>query len=86
MQNQKYNMMESIQATTRSITRSTTEQYQQMHRRSIESSDEFWAEQAVEQLDWYKRWNTVKRRGGLSAQYIGARYLCLCNIDAGIGI
>ena len=35
------------------------EKYLAMYRRSIESPDAFWAEQAEKFVDWYKRWDTV---------------------------
>ena len=40
----------------------TTAQYQEMYQRSIEDSDEFWAEQAESMLDWYKPWESVSRQ------------------------
>ncbi|HET6472309.1 MAG TPA: acetate--CoA ligase [Pseudomonadales bacterium] len=35
--------------------------YIAMYRRSIESPDAFWAEQAEQFVDWYKRWDTVSQ-------------------------
>jgi len=37
------------------------EKYLAMYRRSIESPDAFWAEQADGFVDWYKRWDTVSQ-------------------------
>ena len=37
------------------------EKYLAMYRRSIESPDAFWAEQAEQFVDWYKRWDTVSQ-------------------------
>ena len=37
------------------------EKYLAMYRRSIESPDAFWAEQAEQFIDWYKRWDTVSQ-------------------------
>ena len=34
--------------------------YEEMYARSIESPDEFWAEQAEELIDWFKPWDTVQ--------------------------
>ncbi|MEX1033299.1 MAG: acetate--CoA ligase [Cellvibrionaceae bacterium] len=36
------------------------ERYEKLYQRSIESPDDFWAEQAEEFLTWDKRWNTVR--------------------------
>ena len=35
--------------------------YRQMYQRSVESPDEFWAEQAETFLQWHRRWNTVQQ-------------------------
>ena len=37
------------------------EKYLAMYRRSIESPDAFWAEQAEQFVDWYERWDTVSQ-------------------------
>jgi len=37
------------------------DKYLAMYRRSIESPDAFWAEQAEKFVDWYKRWDTVSQ-------------------------
>jgi acetyl-CoA synthetase len=37
------------------------DKYLAMYRRSIESPDLFWAEQADKFVDWYKRWETVSQ-------------------------
>ncbi|OPX84319.1 MAG: Acetyl-coenzyme A synthetase [Pelotomaculum sp. PtaB.Bin104] len=38
----------------------SVEQYEEMYRRSIENPNEFWAEMAEENLDWFKKWETVE--------------------------
>jgi len=35
------------------------EKYERMYQRSIEDPEGFWAEQADEFLDWFKKWDTV---------------------------
>ena len=35
------------------------EQYDEMYRRSVDDPEGFWAEQAEENLDWMKKWDTV---------------------------
>ena len=35
------------------------QQYEEMYKQSIESPDEFWAEQAEVNLDWFEKWHTV---------------------------
>jgi acetyl-CoA synthetase len=37
------------------------EQYQEMYRRSLEDSDNFWTEMANEYVDWYKKWDFVNK-------------------------
>ncbi len=37
----------------------SVEQYQEMHRRSLEEADRFWAEQAEHYLSWYRKWDQV---------------------------
>lgn len=34
--------------------------YEEMYARSLDDSDEFWAEQAEEFIDWFKPWDTVQ--------------------------
>jgi len=53
-----YPIFDSIKATTHL----TTEQYQDLYRRSLEDKDGFWAEQAEVHLDWYQPWHTVSRQ------------------------
>lgn len=38
----------------------TNEQYLVWYRRSLEDSDEFWAEQAEELVSWYRKWDKVQ--------------------------
>jgi len=38
----------------------SAEQYKEMYRRSVETPNEFWAEMAEENLDWFKKWETVE--------------------------
>ncbi len=38
----------------------STEKYQEMYERSINDSDNFWAEQADEFVTWFKKWDTVQ--------------------------
>ena len=38
---------------------SSMQQYREMYERSINTPDEFWAEQA-EQFCWFKKWNQVR--------------------------
>ena len=38
----------------------TSESYEEMYTRSVESPDEFWAEQAEKTLDWFKPWDSVQ--------------------------
>lgn len=38
----------------------TDEKYQEMYQHSIDSPDEFWAEQANEFIDWFTPWETVQ--------------------------
>jgi len=38
------------------------EEYKQLHKRSLEDEEAFWAERA-EQLSWYKKWDKVKEGG-----------------------
>jgi len=38
----------------------SVEEYEAMYRRSIESPNEFWAEMAEENLDWFKKWESVE--------------------------
>ena len=35
-------------------------EYQRMYKRSLEDSDAFWAEQARENLDWFREWDQVQ--------------------------
>ena len=37
------------------------DKYLAMYRRSIDSPDAFWAEQAETFIDWYRRWDTVSQ-------------------------
>ena len=37
----------------------TREQYEEMYARSIESPDEFWAEQAEKNIHWFSPWDQV---------------------------
>lgn len=37
----------------------TSEQYTEMYKRSVENSNEFWAEQADKFLHWFKKWDSV---------------------------
>ena len=39
---------------------SSIEQYEEMHRRSVEDPDNFWADMAEEHLDWFKKWDKVQ--------------------------
>ena len=45
------------------------DRYNVMYRRSIETPDAFWAEQAETFVDWYKRWDKVSE-----ADFIGGRF------------
>jgi acetyl-CoA synthetase len=36
------------------------ESYKEMYQRSIETPDEFWAEQAEKEIDWFKPWDKVQ--------------------------
>jgi acetyl-CoA synthetase len=45
------------------------EKYAAMYRRSIETPDAFWAEQAETFVDWYKHWDKVSE-----ADFIGGRF------------
>jgi acetyl-CoA synthetase len=45
------------------------DKYEAMYRRSIETPDAFWAEQAETFVDWYKRWDKVSE-----ADFIGGRF------------
>ena len=38
------------------------QQYEEMYKQSIESPDEFWAEQAEVNLDWFEKWHTVSNQ------------------------
>ncbi len=51
-----YPVLESV-AESAHITKET---YEEMYARSIDSPDEFWAEQAENTLDWFKPWDTVQ--------------------------
>ncbi|MBD3609179.1 MAG: acetate--CoA ligase [Gammaproteobacteria bacterium] len=37
----------------------TTEQYDELYKRSIDDPEGFWAEQAEKNLDWFKKWDSV---------------------------
>ena len=50
-----------VPAEFRARARVDREKYLAMYRRSIESPDAFWAEQAEQFIDWYKRWDTVSQ-------------------------
>jgi len=52
----------------RSKTNLTTSQYQEMYQRSLAEPDEFWAEQANEHIDWYKKWDTVSNADFTTAE------------------
>ena len=53
-----YPVKDSIKAATHI----SAEQYNEMYRRSLDDNDAFWAEQAVQHLDWYEKWHTVSRQ------------------------
>ena len=38
----------------------TDKQYHEMYQQSIDSPDEFWAEQANQLIDWFTPWDTVQ--------------------------
>ena len=40
---------------------SSKEQYEDLYKRSLEDADNFWAEQAIKYLSWYKQWDSVPR-------------------------
>ncbi len=40
---------------------SSKEQYEDLYKRSLEDADNFWAEQAIKYLSWYKQWDSVLR-------------------------
>jgi len=50
-----YPVFESIKENTRL----NKAQYEQMYQQSLEAPDEFWAEQAEANLDWFEKWHTV---------------------------
>lgn len=50
-----YPVFDSIKAKTHL----TREQYEEMYKRSIDDSDNFWAEQAEQNLDWFEKWQEV---------------------------
>jgi acetyl-CoA synthetase len=53
-----YPVKDSIKASTH-ITKET---YDAMYKRSIEDPDGFWGEQAETFIDWYEKWDTVRRQ------------------------
>jgi acetyl-CoA synthetase len=71
---------------------SSFDQYQEMYRRSIEDSDNFWAEQA-ERLHWFKKWDTVQNHDFANGKIrwfeggkLNVSYNCLDrHIEAGLG-
>ena len=52
-----YPIFDSIKVNTNM----TAEQYDEMYQRSLSDSDNFWAEQAEANLDWYEKWQEVSR-------------------------
>ena len=50
-----------VPETLRGQTLLTRADYEEMYRRSIDDSDNFWAEQAGEFLDWSKQWEQVQQ-------------------------
>ncbi len=61
--NLNYPVFESIEENTH-LNRS---QYDEMYRRSLSHPNEFWAEQAEENLDWFEKWQTVSSENFHSA-------------------
>jgi acetyl-CoA synthetase len=72
---------------------SSMEQYQEMYRRSLDDSDAFWAEQAEQRLDWFKKWDFVQNHDFANAKIrwfeggkLNVSYNCLDrHIKAGKG-
>jgi len=50
-----YPVFESVKKNTH-LTKS---QYEEMYKKSLANPDEFWAEQAEENLDWFEKWQSV---------------------------
>jgi len=59
-----YPVKDSIAATTH-IDKAT---YDAMYKRSIEDPDGFWGEQAETFIDWYEKWDTVRRQDFKNAE------------------
>jgi acetyl-CoA synthetase len=60
------------------------DKYNAMYRRSIETPDAFWAEQADTFVDWYKRWDKVSEADFISGRFawfkgakLNASYNCI---------
>ncbi len=58
--------------------------YDAMYRRSIDTPDAFWAEQAETFLDWYRRWDTVSEADFINGRFawfkgatLNASYNCI---------
>ncbi len=72
---------------------SSMEQYQEMYRRSLDDSDDFWAEEAEKRLTWYKKWDSVQNHDFKNAKIrwfeggkLNVSYNCLDrHIEAGKG-
>ncbi len=64
MQDKIYKVFNDIQA----MAHVNTAQYNEVYKRSIESPDEFWAEQAAEFIDWIEPWKSVKTEDFNTAQ------------------
>ena len=55
------NAIESVRSTFGALSavcvHSSKEQYEDLYKRSLEDADNFWAEQAIKYLSWYKQWD-----------------------------
>ncbi len=54
------------------------EQYEAMYRRSVEQTEEFWAE-AARELDWFSPWKTVQEGSGAEVRWFSGGKLNLCH-------
>ena len=70
----------------------TSDQYDKLYQKSLESSDHFWSEQA-DRIDWYKKWDKISDVDYSSAHIrwfengkLNASYNCLDrHIENGFG-